>query len=240
MPGISPKLFYRIPSDPDIVRGLESGDPIPLPYDLAAKIKPSNGLVIADWNEEELVGNVVALCVIKGVDLNNSTASVESALARITLKPNPSGRRWWRNPFFQFASSVVERYMLNDLFAEYFPQYSDIDFGKTTGSVVAGYSRVQEIPGYVYVIKSQYGYKIGKTVNLKERSKLFAVKLPFPIEVVYSAYFDNYTEAESNFHRMFSAKRLEGEWFDLDDGDLQTINRVSLSLEKKSLSMSQT
>jgi hypothetical protein len=224
----SPKQYYRISATEAILSQLNAGEAVPLPYDLVVKIKPSYGLVVANWDESELIGEVVALCLIKSVDLKSSTASVDSAWATITLKPNPSGRRWWRTQFFNFAESVVERYMLNDLFAEHFPQYSDIDFGRITGALPEGYRRGQgqDIPGYVYVIKSQYGYKIGKTVNLKERTRLFEVKLPFPIEVVHSTYFDDYTAAESFFHRMFASKRLEGEWFNLNNDDLEVIKNI--------------
>lgn len=33
-------------------------------------------------------------------------------------------------------------------------------------------------PGYVYVIRSKYGFKIGKSKRLKGRTRLFEVKLP--------------------------------------------------------------
>jgi hypothetical protein len=224
----SPNQYFRIATNNAILSQLNAGEAVPIPYEMMAKIKPNHGLVVADWNENELVGEVVALCVIKSVDLKTSTVSVDSAWVTITLKPNPSGRRWWRNPFFNFAESVVERYMLNDLFEEHFPQYSDIDFGRITGTLPEGYRRgqSQEIPGYIYVIKSKYGYKIGKTVNLKDRTRLFEVKLPFPIEVVHSAYFDDYTAAEGYFHRMFASKRLEGEWFELNNDDLEAIKTI--------------
>ena len=37
------------------------------------------------------------------------------------------------------------------------------------------------------------------------------------------AWFDDYTLAERNFHQMFSRKRVEGEWFDLNEADLAQV-----------------
>lgn len=47
--------------------------------------------------------------------------------------------------------------------------------------------------------------------------------MPFPIEVVMTGWFADYSVAERQFHRQFAGKRLEGEWFDLDDSDLKLL-----------------
>lgn len=78
--------------------------------------------------------------------------------------------------------------------------------------------------GYVYVIKSPYGYKIGKTKHMKQRSQLFSVKLPFAIEIVSFGWFDDYSAAESSYHRTYAQQRMEGEWSDLDAHDLLNIS----------------
>jgi hypothetical protein len=87
----------------------------------------------------------------------------------------------------------------------------------------------------VYVIRSQYGFKIGKTVDLKRRTRLFEVKLPFPIQIEHYAWFEDYTLAEKNFHQMFSAKRKEGEWFDLDEADLKIIKTFGKPVSSEGL-----
>ena len=63
-------------------------------------------------------------------------------------------------------------------------------------------------------------------MNIMNRTRLFEVKLPFPIELVHYAYFDDYTKAEREMHQMFAAKRLEGEWFDLDENDVSAIKAL--------------
>lgn len=195
------------------------------PAELYSKLRPRHCVVLAQWNEAETVGNVVALGVVLSVNVQDGSAKVCWARADITLKPNSSGRQFWRNkPFFKFADDVCVRYMLADLFAEHFPELDDMEFGKTLGLKSAG-NRGQylDIPGYVYLIESEYGYKIGKTVNIKSRTRLFEVKLPFPIKLINYSWFDSYSKAERELHVRFAHKRREGEWFDLDQADLDYI-----------------
>lgn len=79
--------------------------------------------------------------------------------------------------------------------------------------------------GFVYLIKSPYGYKIGKTKNMKQRSRLFSVKLPFSIEILCYGWYDDYSLAETEYHHEYAHKRLEGEWFDLNEADIGAITR---------------
>lgn len=81
-------------------------------------------------------------------------------------------------------------------------------------------------PGFVYLLRSEYGFKIGKTVSMKSRTRLFEVKLPFRFSVEHFAHFDNYTEAVRAFHDHFRSQRLEGEWFDLKPADLEHIKSL--------------
>jgi hypothetical protein len=37
------------------------------------------------------------------------------------------------------------------------------------------------------------------------------------------AWFDDHIEAESAYHRRFTSKRINGEWFDLQEQDLALI-----------------
>jgi hypothetical protein len=80
--------------------------------------------------------------------------------------------------------------------------------------------------GFVYLIWSQYGYKIGKAVSVKNRTKLFEVKLPFPIRIENYAKFSDYTQAERSLHLYFQDKRMEGEWFSLTEDDVAFIKTL--------------
>lgn len=130
----------------------------------------------------------------------------------------------------------TSKYGLDDLFAEHFPEFSELSFGPAPKEVPLG-ARPSASPtgGYVYVIRSPYGFKIGKTVNLKQRTKLFEVKLPFKNSLEHYAWFDDYTHAERSFHLRFHRKRLEGEWFDLQPEDIESIRREGVRIPVEGL-----
>lgn len=68
-------------------------------------------------------------------------------------------------------------------------------------------------PGYIYLIRSHYSFKIGKSRNLHGRTRLFGVKLPFPFpfEVELAGWCARYSETGRALHWKFGAKRLGGE-----------------------------
>ena len=85
--------------------------------------------------------------------------------------------------------------------------------------------------GFIYIIKSEYGYKIGLSKNIKDRLKLFGVKLPFPIEVVGYYKVGNMHKMELHIHNLYKSKRLNGEWFTLDEKDLVDISTILVKNE---------
>jgi hypothetical protein len=167
--------------------------------------------------------------LVTGIDAGRSEVAVRWQPVEVSLRPNPAGRRYWSGrPFFQFAANVAERYMLADLFAEHVPELPRAPATGPTPVQRVSVSTAQPMaptPGYVYVLKSPHGYKIGKTVNLKDRIRLFSVKLPFETSLEHYAWFPDYTAAERAFHQRFHDRRLEGEWFDLRPQDLAEIRR---------------
>jgi hypothetical protein len=73
--------------------------------------------------------------------------------------------------------------------------------------------------GFVYVIKSDFGYKIGQSNNLTNRNRQFEVKLPFDW-FFYKIYtLEKFKEMEKMSHELMADKRINGEWFNLDDKD---------------------
>ena len=213
-------------------------DLLSAPPDLMRRLTSAEGLVLGSWNEGERLGYVSAL----GVCLERSTAGarIDWREVDLTLKPSPSGRTHWRSkPFFGFADTVNERYGFADLFAERFPDMDSITFASCPPSLSIP-RRLPTIatPGYVYLIRSPHGFKIGKTVNMKSRTRLFEVKLPFPITIEHYAWFENYSEAERTLHDTFRSKRLEGEWFDLAPADIahiQSLGRPGTAEELRGL-----
>lgn len=80
-------------------------------------------------------------------------------------------------------------------------------------------------PGYVYFVQEYMNgtFKIGKTKHVERRMNLFGVKLPFENKLIYLIQTANYHQTEVAFHKHFSDKRLEGEWFALTKEDISWI-----------------
>ncbi|MBJ6119136.1 GIY-YIG nuclease family protein [Pontibacter sp. BT310] len=85
--------------------------------------------------------------------------------------------------------------------------------------------------GYIYLIKSELGYKIGKTKNIRQRSNLFSVKLPFDFEFEDYKKCLNYHEVEIELHEKFANKRINGEWFELSLSDVNEIKNFLSQIE---------
>lgn len=77
--------------------------------------------------------------------------------------------------------------------------------------------------GYVYFIKSAYGYKIGKAKNIKNRLKIFEVKLPFEFELKHYIKTIDYNELEVEIHDYFKDSIINGEWFQLEESDIEEL-----------------
>lgn len=89
--------------------------------------------------------------------------------------------------------------------------------------------RAAKVSGFVYLLKKEEGvYKIGKTVNVKNRGTEFSVKLPFATqyECVITTTDRNTLEAE--LHQKFKAKRINGEWFALSPEDVEYIKGLAV------------
>ena len=80
-------------------------------------------------------------------------------------------------------------------------------------------------PGYVYFVQEYMNgsFKIGKTKHIEKRMNLFGVKLPFENKLIYLIKTSNHHQTEATFHKHFSSKRLEGEWFTLTKEDIAWI-----------------
>jgi hypothetical protein len=75
--------------------------------------------------------------------------------------------------------------------------------------------RKETNPG-VYVLKSGPYYKIGKSMNIGKRVNQLIVALPQETVHVHSISTDNPGELERQLHEKYAAKRVRGEWFELD------------------------
>lgn len=205
------------------------------PADFVARVRPGEGIVLASWVEREELGRVTALGVCLGRSDEGLLVDWRESDAR--LRPNATAQANWRGkPTFVFADAIAGRYGLADLFGERFP-----DLGEdavTTRLLTPGLHRrlpSSAVPGYVFLIRSPHGFKIGKTTNMQNRIRLFDSKCPFPISLEHYAWFEDCSGAERALQTRFHGKRLEGEWFDLNDADVAYIKSLGRSEQIKAL-----
>ena len=79
--------------------------------------------------------------------------------------------------------------------------------------------------GFVYLIKSKDGYKIGKTFNIHGR-RIFSVNIPFLYHIEKLIISKHYEIIERNLHIIFG-KEKNHEWFDLSQNDLNYFSMTS-------------
>lgn len=78
------------------------------------------------------------------------------------------------------------------------------------------------IDGYVYLIESENGlFKIGRSKDVWKRFSSIAMAVPVPITLRHVVPTINYIRAEEWLHEQFASKRHHGEWFQLDQDDLE-------------------
>lgn len=79
--------------------------------------------------------------------------------------------------------------------------------------------------GYVYLIRAtgQNLYKIGKSTNPEKRVQSIIGGLPMKAEAIHVAWFEDHSYAEQMFHDTFSKTRQNGEWFILEEEDVEFI-----------------
>lgn len=81
--------------------------------------------------------------------------------------------------------------------------------------------------GYVYLLKhgNRSEYKIGRTVNPIRREGEIRLELPEIIEPIHYVQTDDPSGVEAYWHRRFSEKRKQGEWFALSVEDVRAFKR---------------
>lgn len=81
--------------------------------------------------------------------------------------------------------------------------------------------------GHIYLLSGGGYYKIGKSKNVVTRTSQIMEKLPFKAEVVCTIQSDDMNATESDLHKRFADKRANGEWFELDNDDVEYIKGLS-------------
>ncbi|WP_083280330.1 GIY-YIG nuclease family protein [Pseudomonas citronellolis] len=243
---LTPAKYWRVAC------GLNCETPPPssnfiLPDRLANQASPpsrGHGITIAAYDESEQMGILRWIGIIIG-----GTGSVRQVNWRPTAAQiwvdSGTGRGIWKSGDFGFAPKKIADYGLHELWQEHFDglelrdqarmetrpaatrrsRPSSIAPERLNPVEVVGQATTGEKAGVVYVLKSAYGYKVGRTRSVPNRMRAFGVQLPFVYTIPLCAWFDDCHSAERRYHEMFAGKRINGEWFDLDENDIQQIRR---------------
>ena len=219
--------IWRIAPETYLVNYANKRGEYRIPAEMIDRLRPGNYLVMASWDPIRKEGNASLAGLVETISPNAKTAMVSWKKIKHVFNPTTQGANYWNNAkgWFEFAPNVIKRYRLRETLKE---QFSSTEIPQPPERVS---SRVNG--GYVYLIRSEHGYKIGKTTSVKSRVKLFGVKLPFDIELEHYAYFDDHHSAERELHERFSNKRIQGEWFDLNPIDVELIKSFGLPIDTK-------
>ncbi|WP_062469502.1 GIY-YIG nuclease family protein [Variovorax boronicumulans] len=249
---LTPSRYWRIAQT---VEDLSSDPPreFTVPENLSSQTKPpavGDGLLLAAYDNSTNTGLIGHMGLVTGRIGTALTVNWRATRAEIWVD-TPAGRGFWtKQPGFCFARSKIPGYGLHQLFMENFE-------GLTLREVLPGGVRSPVGPhaaatrgrggsserlnpveiigeptqaargGYVYVLKSAFGCKVGRTRNVPSRMRTFGVKLPIVYTIPLCAWFDDHIAAETAYHRLFGDKRINGEWFDLSDDDVGLIRSRS-------------
>lgn len=216
-----------------------------LPTEMASQKSPpavGHGITIAAYDEVSQIGMLRWIGVI---------ISRSESICEVNWRPTASqiwvdtstGRRYWESGAFAFSAKKVGDYGLHELWNSHFPELQLRDHAKMVSTPKPfPKSRISNIDpqrlnpievigepcngvksGVVYVLKSAYGYKVGRTRSVPDRMRAFGVKLPFIYTIPLIAWFEDCHLAEHRYHQRFADKRINGEWFDLDEKDIELI-----------------
>lgn len=98
---------------------------------------------------------------------------------------------------------------------------------------------INKTEGYVYLIHSEHGTKIGKSVRPIQRITQLQTQMPFNFRYIENTFVKDYSKTETELHKRFANKRLNGEWFNLSDNEIETcrsiLNKLDFTLEKTAM-----
>ncbi|RIV73756.1 GIY-YIG nuclease family protein [Flagellimonas aequoris] len=81
------------------------------------------------------------------------------------------------------------------------------------------------LSGHVYLLKHGKEYKIGRSTDAAKRYKEIKIQMPFKTEEIHVIETDDTVGIEAYWHKRFAKKRLEGEWFALNNNDIKAFKR---------------
>lgn len=91
--------------------------------------------------------------------------------------------------------------------------------------------------GYVYAIQMEGHpiYKLGRCSSVPRRLSEIGIQLPFPYQLVFARKVSDPIKIETTLHQAFARERANGEWFRLNDPQIEGIGICLLLLQAQEL-----
>lgn len=107
--------------------------------------------------------------------------------------------------------------------------FTDVFYENFTKKIQDFVSENKHNSGYVYLIKNgKFGnnVKIGSAIDIDNR--VFSYQTAFHEKIFIVGYIktENYIFVEKDIHKLFSDKKIKGEWFNIDDLDIFTLKEI--------------
>jgi hypothetical protein len=241
---LTPSKYWRVPCELE-AEVAEPPTEFTLPEVLSKQSSPptpGHGITIAAYDEAAATGLLRWVGIVTGGAGETRTVKWKPANAEIWVD-TPPGRGFWKSGAFGFAKAKIAGYGLHELWNEHFEgmelreqapanrrpvgprviRSSSIGAERLNPIEVVGEPTSGVNAGVVYVLKSAYGYKVGRTRNVPARMRAFGVHLPIIYTIPLCAWFADCHQAEKRYHEIFASKRINGEWFDLTEQDVHRI-----------------
>jgi len=74
--------------------------------------------------------------------------------------------------------------------------------------------------GYIYIIKMDNKYKIGRTINIEKRMMGFKCHSIRNYKLILFYYVYNYILVETEIHKLYKNKKIRNEWFNLNENEI--------------------
>ena len=87
--------------------------------------------------------------------------------------------------------------------------------------------------GYIYLIKQDNYYKIGRAKEIKIRIKRYITENPNPLKIILQIKVNDYVKTETELLQQYKKKQFRGEWFLLNSNDVKEIKNYLTELKQE-------
>ena len=201
--------------------------------DLVHWVEPRDVLALYSTVDNFLSCVVHDALLVKNSDTNFGILEVERRASTLEVIPSgPVARSYWRRRVeLCLDVNKVKSYGFVEWIRHVFPeldlQEKSIRDGKSWAvRFDPTKPRRDDENGYVYLIKGESTYKIGKSKDPRRRTSEVRRDVVEEVELLHYFPSNWYSRAEWELHQRFKSKSAYREWFDLADEDVAHIRSI--------------